>query len=80
MRVYDLAQLGRSPLELGDLILQEAVQAPDAQTAFSFVELIIEGTDVPKIVAVIEYPDAGEMWIFFFWCHDNLYNLKNEAN
>jgi len=35
---------------------------------------------VPEIVAIIEYPDAGEVRIFFFCCHSNLYNLKNEAS
>jgi len=55
-------------------------EAPDAQAAFSFVELIVEGADVPEIVAIIEYPDAGKVRIFFFCCHSNLYNLKNEAS
>ena len=59
--IDDLAEFGGSSLELSDLIFEEAMQ-----TTFSFVILIIKSTDVPEVVAVVEYPDSGEVRFFFF--------------
>ena len=58
--IDDLAEFGRSSLELSNLIFEEAMQTSYAEATFSFVILIIKSTDVPEVVAVIENPDAGQ--------------------
>jgi len=59
--IDDLAEFGRSSLELSDLIFEEAMQTSYAEATFSFVILIIKSTDVPEVVAVVEYPDSSEV-------------------
>ena len=59
--IDDLAEFGRSSLELCNLIFEEAMQTSYAEATFSFVILIIKSTDVPEVVAVVEYPDSGQV-------------------
>ena len=66
MRVYDLAQLGRSPLGVGRSDTSGSGVVPRHSDGFFVRGTDSEGTDVPEIVAIIEYPDAGEVRIFSF--------------
>ena len=67
MGVNDLTPLGRSSLHLGDLILEEAVQATYAKATFSLVELVVKRTDVPEIIAIIKNTNSRQRRLSLFW-------------
>lgn len=80
MGIDDLAQLGGSSLHLSDLILEEAVQATYAEATFSLVELVVEGTDMPEVITVIENTNARQVGLFFFCVHCLSIYLVTNAN
>ena len=80
MGINDLAQLRGSSLHLSDLILEEAVQATYAEATFSLVKLVVEGTDMPEVIAVIENTNACQACLFFFCVHCQSIYLVINAN